>query len=102
MFVNKFGKPDWKGENDMEKTKYTFDYSKLKGRIKEKYETQTELSKHISYGFSSLSMKLNNEVLFSQPDILELLRVLEIPNEDISEYFFKLKIRKTELEFQTA
>lgn len=80
----------------MNKEKRVFDYSKLEGRIKELYGTQTNLAKYLSYGSTSLSMKLKNKVLFSQPDILELIEVLNIPDNQVSDYFFKVEVRLTE------
>lgn len=77
------------------KEKIIFDYSKLKGRITEKFGKQENIAKHLSYGYTSLSMKLNNHVSFSQEDIIELSRVLEIPGDQVSLYFFNVKVRKT-------
>lgn len=77
------------------KEKIIFDYSKLKGRIKEKFDNQKAIADHLSYGYTSLSMKLNNQVSFSQEDIIELSKVLEIPDEKVSAYFFNVKVRKT-------
>lgn len=85
-----------KGGNGMVE-KLIFDYSKLEGLIKEKFGTHENLVKKLSYGRTSLSSKLNNKTLFSQPDILELQEVLGIPDEELKLYFFKLKVRKNEL-----
>ena len=45
-----------------------FDYSKLRGRIKEKYDTQDAFADAIGIGRVSLSKRLNNqlELTFSQ------------------------------------
>lgn len=74
-----------------------FDYSKLKGRITEKFGSYKNLVPHLSYGESSLSAKLNNNSRFSQPDMLELANVLEIDDKSFAAYFFKLRVRKNEL-----
>lgn len=74
-----------------------FDYSKLEGRIKEKFKSQQNLAEQLSYGKTSLNLKLNNKVSFSQKDILELATLLEIPDEEVSSYFFKQIVRKSVL-----
>ncbi|API89007.1 hypothetical protein BKP56_06950 [Marinilactibacillus sp. 15R] len=77
------------------KDNITFDYSKLEGRIKEKFDSQQNVSDQLSFSKTSLSMKLNNRVSFGQKDILELAKVLEIPDNEIAKYFFEVKVRKT-------
>lgn len=72
-----------------------FDYSKLLGRIKEKYGTRENLVKDITISITSLNLRLNNQLEFTQKDIHELSHVLEIPKEEISTYFFTEKVRKT-------
>lgn len=74
----------------------TFDYSKLRGRIREKFGTYDAVSRKLSYGQTTLSQKLNSKIFFSQRDILELAPVLEISDNEIPEYFFKEKVRKSE------
>lgn len=74
----------------------TFDYSVLKGRIKEKYDKYENLVPHLSYGMSSLSSKLNNHARFSQHDMLELADLLDIEDSEFSRYFFTVEVRKTE------
>lgn len=65
-----------------------FDYSRLKGKIKEKCNTQGNLAKKIGISEVSLSAKLNNKVEFSQFEINKICETLEIAKEDISGYFF--------------
>lgn len=86
----------------MENLNPIFDYSKLEGKIKEKYKTQKIVTNHLSFGNTSLSQKLNNRVAFSQKDILELASVLDIDDAEIPEYFFKLKVRFSERDKQTS
>lgn len=76
--------------------KIIFDYSKLRGRIKEYYENETKFSKIISSSPASLSAKLNNKTYFKPTDIVKILDVLEIPDEEVKLYFFNQKVRKTE------
>lgn len=82
----------------MDDFKPVFNYSKLEGRIKEKFNTQKNIAEHLSFGNTSLSQKLNNRVAFSQADILEVAKVLDISGEEISEYFFEVIVRITEQE----
>ena len=76
-----------------------FDYSKLRGRIKERYENEANFSKVLDASPSSLSAKLNNKAYFNPGDILKILEVLEIPDEEVKVYFFNRKVRKTEQEY---
>lgn len=73
-----------------------YDYSKLKGRIKETNVTQRELAENIGIGRVSLNQKLNNKQEFSQTEISKICDVLEIDELDIGEYFFEF-VQKTEL-----
>lgn len=72
-----------------------YDYSKLLGRIKEKYNTRENLSKHISISITSLNSRLNNSLKFNQQDIDELCNALDINEEEIPIYFFTEKVMKT-------
>lgn len=65
-----------------------FDYSKLKGRICEKYGTILEFTQQTGINRSSFSGKLNNKVEFSQKEILKISKALEIPDHEIPIYFF--------------
>ena len=65
-----------------------WNYSKLRGKIKEKCGTQEEFSSKIGISKSSLSQKLNNRIEFTQDEIYKACNVLEIPDEDIFNYFF--------------
>lgn len=73
-----------------------FDYSKLKGKIKEIYGTQTEFANAIGLSFVSVSMKLNNLRQFKQSDITKICKVLNIAEEEIPIYFFTPKVHKNE------
>lgn len=69
-----------------------YDYSKLKGRIKEKGLTQEEIANSINKDKSTLSLKLNNQSLFVQDEITQIVKLLEIPAEKIKDYFFTEKV----------
>lgn len=69
-----------------------FDYSKLKGKIKEKGLTQEELANKIEIDKSTLSLKINNQSVFTQEEIFKIINILEIAPEEIEEYFFTIKV----------
>lgn len=69
-----------------------FDYSKLRGRIREKIGNENEFAAAIGMGRTSLSKKLNNRVEFTQNEIRNAVTVLEINDKDIPDYFFTAKV----------
>lgn len=77
--------------------KVVFDYSKLKGRIKEVYDTQENFIKALGIGRSTLSQRLNNQSQFSQKEILKTCELLSIDKSKINDYFFTIKVQKGEL-----
>lgn len=71
-----------------------YDYSKLLGRIKEKFDTREKLVPNISISITSLNLRLTNSLQFNQQDIEELCQELDIEKREIPDYFFKEKVRK--------
>ena len=69
-----------------------FDYSKLRGRIVEKYGTQSEFAKAFGISDNSMSRKLNNKNSFSVDDIIKITHMLDIQSKDVSSYFFTEKV----------
>ncbi|MBQ4123574.1 DUF739 family protein [bacterium] len=69
-----------------------FDYQKLKGRIVEKKQKQENLANEMSITKTTLNFKLNNKIPFKQQDIIMLSNILEIPKNEIADYFFTLKV----------
>lgn len=67
-----------------------FDYRKLRGRIKERFGTQDAFAAAMGIGRVSLSQRLNNSLGFSQREILRAAELLEIPTEEIPDYFFRI------------
>lgn len=65
-----------------------FNYSKLKGRIREKFSTQEAFSDAISMSSTTLSYKLNGKGYFSQAEIFRAADVLGIDAKEIPAYFF--------------
>lgn len=65
-----------------------FDYSKLRGRIREVYKTETKFADALGISPTTLSSKLNNKVGFSNDEMLNICTLLNIPLSDTSNYFF--------------
>ena len=65
-----------------------FDYSKLRGRIREVYKTETKFADALGIAPTTLSSKLNNKVGFSNDEMLEICNLLSIPLSDTVDYFF--------------
>lgn len=76
--------------------KYQFDYSKLKGKIKEVCDTQSKFSKKLGISEQVLSKRLKNQVCFDSNEIFKIIEVLDIPKENVTEYFFTEKVEKTQ------
>lgn len=65
-----------------------YDYSKLKGRIVEKFKTQEAFAKAIGMSCSTLNFKINNRSDWTAPEIVRACELLEIPLADAHLYFF--------------
>lgn len=71
-----------------------YDYSKLKGRIKEILGDQGKYAEILKMSNASISAKLNSKVPFSISEMDKTIEALMIPKEQIYEYFFKKKVEK--------
>lgn len=67
-----------------------FNYSKLSGKIKEKYDTQAKFSQAMGVSERTLSLKLNNKISWNQDEIIKACDLLEIPAKKIQAYFFTI------------
>jgi transcriptional regulator with XRE-family HTH domain len=65
-----------------------FNYSKLLGKIKESGYNQEKLAAELNKDVSTINAKLNNRSFFSQKEIDDVCRILNIPNDEIVDYFF--------------
>ena len=74
-----------------------FDYSKLRGKIREIFRTQSTFAKAMGMSTTSLSAKLNNKIEFSQKEIDKASDLLKIKKEEIPVYFFTPKVQESEL-----
>ena len=66
----------------------TFDYSKIRGKIKEVFGTQAAFADVMKMSTVTLSEKLNNKVQFRQKEIDRACDLLQISKEEIPIYFF--------------
>ena len=57
-----------------------FDYSRLKGKIKEKFNTQNDFAKAMDMTPTTLSAKLKNRSYFSSNEISRAVDLLNIRN----------------------
>lgn len=72
-----------------------FDYSKLRGKIKEVFGTEGNFAKALLLSSTALSQKLNNVVPFTQHEINRACDLLGIPLEFIPVYFFTEKVKSS-------
>ena len=74
-----------------------FDYSKLRGRIREICETQEVFSNLMRMSKATFSAKINNKSEFTQPEIVRAIDILHLRPDEISSYFFTPTVQKSEL-----
>lgn len=70
-----------------------FDYSKLRGRIVEKFGSCEAFAKQLNITNVTVSKKLNNKSGFSLEDIILWTEKLDIHKNEIGVYFFTLKVQ---------
>ena len=70
---------------------YTFDYSKLRGRIREICNTEEAWAVKMGFSDYTKSMRLNNKSNFKSNEITRCCEILKINKEDIGLYFFTIK-----------
>lgn len=66
-----------------------YDYRKLRGRIIEKYGALKDFAMAMEWSERTLSLKMNCKVFWKQPEIMRAANLLEIPSNEVMEYFFK-------------
>lgn len=69
-----------------------FDFSKLLGRIIEKYGSRSNFARAMEMWDSALSNRLNNRVPFDTEEIYCACQLLDIDFQDIPAYFFTPKV----------
>ena len=69
------------------------DFSKLKGRIVERFGTQVAFCDAINRSADWLSRRLNNQTDFVSDDMVLVMDALEIDPQDLHLYFLCPKVR---------
>lgn len=75
----------------------TYNYSKLRGRIKEVCGTQAIFAENVGLSTCTVSKKLNNEVEFTQGEIHDICKLLNISFWQIPQYFFDRVVKEPSL-----
>lgn len=73
-----------------------YDYSKLRGRIKEKLGTEREFALRIGRTANYVSKVFQNGTYLAQNDIANGADVLDIRVDEIGVYFFTPEVHKNE------
>ena len=71
-----------------------YNYSKLQGRIVEIYGSQKAFAEELGLSERSLSLKLNNKVPWTQPEISKVQNILQIDDSELKAYFFDLNVQR--------
>lgn len=66
----------------------SYTYSKLRGRIVEKYRTQENFAQEVGLTKNALSRKMTGKTQISQTDIEKWMVLLDIDKDAIGDYFF--------------
>ena len=70
-----------------------YDYSKLSGIIAEKFGTRGAFADKIGMSERTLSLKMNGKVEWKQNEIYSACQLLGITNDQITDYFFAIKVQ---------
>lgn len=75
--------------------KTEWDFSRLKGKIIEKYGSIQNFASQLNgLSYTSLCYKINNKIDFRQTEVYRISILLGIEREDIEKYFFEEKVEK--------
>lgn len=80
-----------KGGDEM---KLTFDYSKLRGRVIEKYGTCSKFASALGVDHKTVSMFLNRKRVFKDTEIVEWITLLDLKRSEIPAYFFAFVVEE--------
>ena len=73
-----------------------YDTSKLRGRIVEKYGSQTAFSEAVGNSVSFISQYMNGKKQLDQTTMDKWIDALQIPDDEIRPYFFTIKVHEME------
>lgn len=71
------------------------DYSKLLGRMTEKFGTQANFAQAMKLSERTISLKLNNKVPWKDEEISRAVELLDVDVREIPSYFFNCKVQQT-------
>lgn len=74
--------------NKRKEEQMSYDYSKLKGAIREKFTKQEAFAEHMGIGLSTLNLKLNNKAEWTQEEMQAAMTLLGESYSMIPTYFF--------------
>lgn len=71
-----------------------FDYSKLDGRITEKFGSRRAFGEAMQISEHTISVKMNGKIGWTQREMDRACDLLEIPHADIPSYFFSREVQQ--------
>ena len=69
-----------------------FDYSRLRGRIIERFGSQREFANHLGVSEQTITSKMTSKTFLGQDDIIAWSEALDIEANDIGSFFFAKKL----------
>lgn len=81
-------------EREAHMDKVQFDYSRLRGKIVERYKTLKNFADETHQSVSSVNLRINGIREFKSTDIFNWANYLGIPDSEISDYFFAKNVAK--------
>lgn len=73
----------------------TFNFSKLRGKIREKFSTEAAFADAMNISSPTMSGKLNSKLCWTDKEIVKACELLDIPFEFIPVYFFTTEVKKS-------
>ena len=72
----------------------SYDYSKLRGRIVEKFGTLKAFSVAMEWSERTNGLKLGGRVEWSQSEIVKACGLLDVDIDDMQDYFFNVVVQR--------
>ncbi|MDY5437168.1 DUF739 family protein [Peptostreptococcus porci] len=71
----------------------TLNYSRLKGKIIEKFNSQKKFAEAMNWSERTCSLKMNGAIDWTQSDIIKAQHLLSLKDSEIQAYFFEIKVQ---------